>query len=434
MSNELERGHPRVGTCWYESNPRGFPAMVHDTGTEIELVFTFERDDDLERMTLGRSVIWADDPEFKKYVYSFPHVVWFADSRGHLCLVGPYNTRCSIGAMREGRVRFRYAVQTGDEGISYGSVNSLRSRVEGLEEWMAIGSVSHERVHDGSSGATDVIRLKRQQSVTFSRRLNATLQPTYNFTISRIPGQSLIGDKIHVHTRAKKARDWNEHLKLHRSVRDLLVVAGWRRYGVFAVEVRRDSDPVRALARNVLGPRWAAVTTYDLEEPSGRGMRNRFLFDYDNIGTAGLRRWVRLRDQYWRGIAGMIHAVGIPGVALETALSDAAAALESIGYLIAVEAGDAPGQKLRPHLRRITTQIKAEVGFDLEQWLLRLADVYRSVKHPDQPDPDPLLLANTLRETQLVFRVWVATRLGVHPDIIQRNLRLVPMSQPYERP
>lgn len=408
--------------------------MVHDTGAEIELVFTFERDDDLERMALGRTVVWADDPEYKDHVYSFPDVMWFADSHGHLCLVGPYNTRCSIGgALYEGRIRFRYAVQTGDEGISYRNLNAMRSRVEGLEEWMAVSSVSHERLHEEAGGATDVIRLKRQHAVSFSRRLNATLQPTYNFTISRIPGRSLIGDKVHVHTHASNPRDWNEHLKLHRTIRDLLVVAGWRRYGMSAVEVRRDNDPVRALARNVLAPRWAAVTTYELEGPSGNVTHNRFLFDYDDIGTAGLRRWVRLRNEYWRGIAGMIHAIDIPGVALETALSDASAALESIGYLIAIEAGDPPGQKLRPHLRRITSQIGADVGFDLEQWLLRLADVYRSVKHPDQPDPDPLVLANTLREAQLVFRVWVATKLGVQPDIIQRNLGLLPMSQPYER-
>jgi hypothetical protein len=128
----------------------------------------------------------------------------------------------------------------------------------------------------------------------------------------------------------------------------------------------------------------------------------------------------------------MIHSVGSPGVALETAVSDAGAALESIGYMIAVENGEAPGRNIRPHLRRITDQIKANIGFDVEEWVLQLADVYRCVKHADQTDPDILTLANTLRETRLVFRVWVATKLGVKQGIIERNLDFVPMSHAYE--
>jgi hypothetical protein len=279
MSGELEPGRPRVGTSWDESNPDGFPAMVHDTGSEIELVITFEHGHPLERRLFGRSIIWGDDPEYTYHDYSFPDVMWFADSHGHLCLVGPHSKSRRMGAINEGRVRFRYAVQTGEDGISYGKVNALRSRVEGLEEWMPIGSVSHERLRDDDEGPTDVIKLKRQQPVRFSRRLNATLVPTYNFTVSAVPGQSLINDKVHIHTQARGARDWNEHLKLHRSIRDLLVVAGWRRYGMWALEVQRDDDPVRALARNVLASRWSPVATYDIDGPSGDTGHNRFLFE-----------------------------------------------------------------------------------------------------------------------------------------------------------
>lgn len=209
-------------------------------------------------------------------------------------------------------------------------------------------------------------------------------------------------------------------------------MSGWRRYGVWGIKVRRNDDPIRALARNVLGPRWAPVTTYDIEGPSDTVARDFFLFSHRDIERGGLRRWMSIREVYWRGIAGMIHAIDIPGVALETALSDASAALESIGYEIARETNTPPGTKLRPHLRRITRQIEADIGFDLEDWVLRIADIYRSIKHADREDPDTLTLLNTLREARLVFRVWVATRLGVNRQTIERNLGFVPMSRPYE--
>jgi hypothetical protein len=409
--------------------------MVYDDGRSIQLVYTYDEHDDevLHRMTLGRGVRWGDDPGYEKYEYAFPQVAWFRDAHGDLCLIGPRGTSGSlIGPTSEGRVSFRFTLETGDEGIDYERINALRSRIEGLEEWMPIGSVSHERVPDGEQEVTDVIRLKRQPEVRYWRALNATLRPSYRFNISPVPGESLIEDEIHVETSVRDARDWQDHLRLHQAVRDLVVVAGWRPYGMWNLKARRSDDPVRALARNPLGERWAPVTTYDIAKPTGEGGRSRFLFGFDDVGSRGLWRWVELRNTHGRGIAGMIHSIGIKGMALETALSEAGAALEHIGYRIALDRGQKPGQSLRPHLRRVAEQITADLGFDVDEWIHRLATVYRSVKHADNPEPDTLTLANTLRESRLVFRAWVATKVGVNRKTIERNLGLIPMSRPYE--
>lgn len=134
-----------------------------------------------------------------------------------------------------------------------------------------------------------------------------------------------------------------------------------------------------------------------------------------------------------RGIAGMIHSVGMQGVALETALSEAGAALEYLGYGIGVEQGGAPGRHLATHLGRVAEQAKCDFGIDLDTWPKRFADAYNTVKHPDRPDQlSSLDMANVLREAQLVFRVWVGRRMGVTPDRLERNSRVIPMSRAYE--
>lgn len=130
----------------------------------------------------------------------------------------------------------------------------------------------------------------------------------------------------------------------------------------------------------------------------------------------------------------MIHSVGMPGVALETALSEAGAALEYLGYGIAVERGETPGRHLASHLRRVAEQAKCDLGIDLDTWPKRVADAYNTAKHPDRPDQlSSLDMANVLREAQLVFRAWVGRRMGVTPDRLERNSRVIPMSRPYER-
>lgn len=73
------------------------------------------------------------------------------------------------------------------------------------------------------------------------------------------------------------------------------------------------------------------------------------------------------------------------------------------------------------------------MGIDLDTWPNRFADAYNTVKHPDRPAWDTLDLHNALREAQLVFRTWVACRLGAPVKELERNRGLVPMARPYER-
>lgn len=408
--------------------------MAFDNGEDIELTVNFDHGDPIGRRFSGRSMSYGDDPEYESHDYSMPSQVWFQDPHGVVCLVEPHGRSHNFGSLQEGRLRFAYAVEVGDIGLRYQLINAMQSRIEGLEEWIPISSIEHEYVHEDDSTLSSTFTLKHQAPVRISRSLNAQIRPVYSFMASPVPGQTTLADEMRVKTSAKRARKWHEHLDVHQAVRDLLVVSGWRDYGTWDLSVSRQDDPERALAGNALGDRWARVSTYAMPKPTGNDQRNRFLFGFEDVGARGVGGWLRLRRTHRRACAGMIHSVGMPGVALETAISEAGAALEHLGYGIAVERDEPPGRHLASHLRRISEQCNADMGMDVDTWPDRLADAYNTVKHPDRTDKwETLDLHNILRESRLLFRTWVARRLGVSVITLERNRGLVPMSRPYER-
>ena len=407
--------------------------MAFDNGDEIELTVNFEHGDPIGRRFSGRTNSYGDDPGYELPDYSMPAQARFSDPHGVVCLVQPRGRSNSLGILQEGRFRFSYAIEVGVVGARYERINAMQSRVEGLEEWIPISSVSHDYVPEEDSSLASIFTLRRREPVQISRKLNAQIRPTYSFQVSSVPGHSKFEDEVRIKTSAVRARSWHEHFDVHQSVRDLLVVAGWHDYGMSEISVSRYDDPERALAGNALGERWAKVSTYAVSRPSGNDRRNRYLFDFDDVGAAGIRRWLRLRNEYRRGIAGMIHSVGMPGVALETAISEAGAALEHLGYRIALERNEAPGRRLESHLRRVAMQGACDMSIDLETWPARLADAYNTIKHPDRSDEwSALDLSNVLRESRLLFRAWVARRLGVTVKALERNRSLIPMYRPYE--
>ncbi|KAA1423571.1 hypothetical protein FE697_008210 [Mumia zhuanghuii] len=435
MPNVLEPDSARVGFCWDRGLPDGYPAMLRNTGREIELVVPHFREDDVHRRRFaGRGVSFGDDPDYKLHDYEVPEVVWFADTHGHLCLLDPYRSRTTLGGgLEEGGAYFRFAVAAGRKGIDYTRINGMHTRLQGLNEWTRLGSVDHEVTrHD--RGRRTAVYLQAPQPLNISPRLNARLEGWHSWSLAdrSQAGVSMIADGVRVSTNVLRPRTWAEHLDVHNAIRQLLTVAGWQAYGFEHVEVQSRRDPERALDDHPVWDRWAPVYTHDLQAP-GDVERSRYLFEFDDIGEAGVRRWFKLRERHTRGIAGMIHSVSSPDAALETLFSEAAAAMEDIGYNIAVERGDVPGKQIREHLRRIVDEIDVDLGFDLNTWRLDVADKYRMVKHPEHPDVDSLDLLNLLRETRLLFRVWVARRLGTTKKVIERNLRLVPMRRPYVR-
>jgi hypothetical protein len=60
-------------------------------------------------------------------------------------------------------------------------------------------------------------------------------------------------------------------------------------------------------------------------------------------------------------------------------------------------------------------------------WPGRAADAYNGVKHANRQLPDRTTSLNVVRENILVFRVWVATMIGVSARYVSAALQVDPI-------
>lgn len=131
----------------------------------------------------------------------------------------------------------------------------------------------------------------------------------------------------------------------------------------------------------------------------------------------------------------MLSTLEHGGMTVEGSLAQSGIGLDGIGYQLALDAGvskrNADRESHRARLARIAADLPVPPPFDSAEWAARSADAYNGVKHADRDLPDVLTAANRLRENQLIFRLWVAGRIGTPSPVLERNIAIDPMAKPY---
>lgn len=120
----------------------------------------------------------------------------------------------------------------------------------------------------------------------------------------------------------------------------------------------------------------------------------------------------------------------------ETNVVQSGIALEALGYQIASDNGSAlfnrRGQiSYVEALETILSDMSYVPIDDPEDWKKRSRSCYMGVKHADNSVPDSLVLANTFRENLLIFRFWLAARLGTTKRTLQKSHGLDPLASEY---
>lgn len=82
-------------------------------------------------------------------------------------------------------------------------------------------------------------------------------------------------------------------------------------------------------------------------------------------------------------------------------------------------------------LQTVLDHLPCAVLDDPNGWTDRVNAAYKGVKHADNPVPVALDMANAMRESILVLRVWLAGRLGCPANVITDRLREDPLRQEY---
>ncbi|MGP9490031.1 hypothetical protein CIK76_13100 [Glutamicibacter sp. BW80] len=439
--NELVVGEPRLG--WFIDGNKetdSISVMLRDTGTTIELTVPlqsmFGSNDPYSRWW-AHGVMFGDDPERSKHSYGPPKVVLMHDHIGGVVLVGCRATGASNNLhVGQGRIVANYAV-LGGQSLKYDKVNGIRAEVPALASWTRLSSMKVDVTSNESNRVQSVqMTLTNAPKVKLARPLNLTMQSTWRTENQR--GSFLAYEGVKLETHIAQPRGWDDHLLLHGAVLDLVSLAAWRPFGFASVEVLRTDDPVLSAGGTVLSDKWSSVVTHRLPRHEPWTKEPRFLFPWVEIGPRGVARWLKLRTDYYQAVSPVLNVLRSDNVWSHASAVQSGIALEALGYLIDMTKNDGAHLNSRrqinfkPALQVILDDLVEPPFSDTAGWINRANDVYMGAKHPDRPQPDSLIMLNTLRENLLIVRYWIAQQLGATANSLSQGLRTDPLAREFE--
>lgn len=424
-------GEARTG--WLYDGDRSTPDVsvtVHRRDDYLVLTIPWRRDSPYERW-FGQGINWGDDPTKTKYRYTPPSTLWFESAEGPIVLVGchAFSAQQGSSSVGQGHIDVDLAIAGGLPGQDYALVNGLQSAVPGFGLWLGQRPMDRhlDRDPDGRLRGMS-LTWARDRRISVSRRLNLTIQPGFEFTDVRRGDGTQLREEFQIQTLTTRPRPWLEHLRLHSRVRDLVAVASWDAFELTGLAVTRDADPLRTLDQQSHGRQWLRAEEFVLPPGSPTNRRLSFLFQFDDIGTRGIGRWLRVRDRHIRAVDPLIFSLRQRQVPLETHVQQLGAAVEALGYELAIDAGESQRQASGQVFIDAATRVRDALGQDFadafKDWPDRIRSAFRAVKHPEHPLPDPQVAHDVVQDTRLVLRLWIARRLGTSRDALRRNARL----------
>lgn len=435
MKNILRVGEPRL--CHLIDGDPDTPqslVMLQDTGDAITVTFPIAGlagtgDGPYDRWW-SRDTAFGDDPDRTKFSYSPPPVLLVYDDAGPVVLVGCHATggsrRTPIAG--NGVLVAEFAV-LGGRNLKYDKINGMRTSSSAYGRWLGRSSIDLTPKTDSLGRLQSLdLALGRTESVKVSRRLNMTAQ--WDWEASPVLDGYDVREWAFFQTRRKRPRQLVEHLDRHIGVLDLVSIAAWKDCALREVAVTREDDPARTLGGNEIGARWLTVISH---RPPGEDLsdcQGHFLFSCGDMGRSGIDTWLRLRDEYGRALDYLLRILRSGRTWSPQSAILSGVALEQLGYLIEMRCYG--GSRLNS---RGGLSFKNALGAvlddmdvypfpqdDAEDWKERCRRVYMGAKHGDREEVDYLTALNTLRENLLVLRYWIAQRLGVSGEVLQRNL------------
>lgn len=431
-NNELIPGEPRLG--WLvdgDPDTDHIAVMLRDTGTAIDLTVPlkgmFQAGDPYGRWW-SADFHFGDDPGRTRYSYKPPRVLSLEDAHGPVVLVGCRSTGSTSNFyVGQGHIVANYAV-IGGTHLRYEKVNGLRTEIPGLAIWTRLSSMTIRTETDERSRIQSVqMTLQNAEPISLARPMNLVMRSSWR--TKRPSGGFHADEGVELETSVEKARTWDEHLRVHSAVLDLVSIAAWKAFGIASTKVSRRDDPFRNGAGDEIGPRWSPVATHRLPKHQGWGKEPRFLFPYDEVGSRGVSRWLRLRQNYGRVVGPLLNILRSDDPWGHPSVVQSGIALEALGYLIDIKKNNGANLNTRgqmnfkPGLRVILADMRVKPFDDLEGWITRADASYMGAKHPDRSEPDSLEMLNTLRENLLILRFWIGLQIGVKPKSLVEALK-----------
>ena len=440
--NVLVPGEPRLGWVYFGggSGAAKAAAMLRDTGSSIELTLPLDEaapDGHPYSRWWSDGIMHMDDPDRTKHSYVPPRVLVFQDSLGEVALVGCRATSHEGNfAAGHGRVVSNFAV-LGGRHFAYEEINGMRSEAPAMAAWTHLSAMSIEHETDDQNRVQTVtMALSSPPAISLSRHLNAEMRMTWR--TDRPAGGFVASEAVQVQTLVKSTKTWEEHLKLHGALLELVSIAGWRPFGFANVEVQLSEDRIKLSPTKHGEPRWLRVVDHRLPKQSKPVGNVKFLFPYREIGPRGVKRWLKLRDDYDRAIGALLSILRSDEPWGIASVVQSGIALEALGYAIDIHKNQGIHLDRRKQLpfntalQVILDDMEVRPFTDTDEWIRRANEAYMGAKHPDRGEmPDSLDLTNVLRENLYVLRFWIGLQLGVKPASLLDRLSFDPSRLPF---
>ena len=439
MSNELTMTTRRTGNLidfdpatphvhvTLERSANGIRLTVPWSGEDSPYAAWFDGDGTWRRTKSGSSPT------------SVPKRLLFEDSHGSVLLTGCWarGFHATIGGPGSGTVWSRAAILDVDADIDFDTPHGLQTEISGLREWLNVTSWSEEINWEAGRLVARIHSLSGPPiAIGEFNGLSFELTPDWRVVPDPDSDRILLVDTVRPCSRAGQPVLWESHLELHRAVRDLLVVSRWRKESCVAVLVHRQDDPLRTLDGMEHGDQWRTVVVADdVPESPPVGYRPH-LIEYGDLGSAGIARWIELRNEFARALDPVITSRNLDATA-NTLLAHTGPGLEALGYLLMLRDGASQDRAahatLRERLGRVLVDIDGAVPFNGATWANKTVETYNGLKHANREAPEAVDVINVWRECVLAVRVWVALELGVPAELVRARLKNDPQRHPYVR-
>lgn len=302
------------------------------------------------------------------------------------------------------------------------AVTTLRSQLDGLNEWGRASAIEVDHTLDAANLVTAIAVTVRSADVATWRHGTATLSVRSHWSTSTHGGRGLAiaDDLVLESTFDDGARPIADHLAEQRKVASLLTIlhgnrAAFRRHHVQDrrfVEYSLGGTPHGTPFVELLSTATLQDAVREAPDPQRFAQPLAFLAD---IGDASMQRWATEYDRWKRFILPVASSFSRTGAYLEDAIFSLGSAFEAAGPLIGARPAEEVtyGGNSKPTLLTMIyrcvdlVDIDFGAGVTSNVGLARfLKDLYNTIKHPDRGDlPEPLELYVGRQLGQLIARL-----------------------------
>lgn len=426
MPNEIVAGQHRTGT------------LISLDGRLPESNATLERDEHGVRVVLP----WADhhQPPATWFLNDWsssdvqrkplPSQLLFRDLNGNVLFLESEFAGYTTGAQGGvGYIRPRHTVLGPNTKADFTHPHGLQVEVSGLRDWLGVTSISLSSTDTFSLSIVTPPPIQIGGLATLFASWQVVPTPPLNERVT-------VHNKLICETRAANSATWNDLQEVPFALRDLLTIVWWEPITASMVAVMRDDDPLTDGGVPYAEQWHRLAPAFDAAEPAtGLPPYRPDLIAFDDLGEAGLLRWLELREEFGRALDPVISDRLLTRVSPATHLAQVGPGLEALGYLLMLRDGmserDAAREFLKQRLTRILVDLPEALPFDSQTWVEATADAYNGLKHANRQLPSNRDMLNRWRESVLVMRAWIAAELGVEPATIKARLSSDPRNTPY---